>query len=40
VVLAAAVFSNIMPAHFLEELAEADEHEVVQQVQVHTIAIV
>ncbi|ELR14005.1 vacuolar protein sortingassociated protein 45, putative [Acanthamoeba castellanii str. Neff] len=26
-------FSNIMPSHFLEELAEADEHEVVQQVQ-------
>jgi hypothetical protein len=31
------VFSNIMPSHFLEELAEADEHEVVQQVQVQAV---
>jgi hypothetical protein len=28
-----------MPSHFLEELAEADEHEVVQQVQVQALAV-
>jgi hypothetical protein len=29
------VFSNVVSTNYLEQLAAADEHEVVQEVQVH-----